>query len=62
MVNLFGGNYAGKTILLSGNTGFKGTWMAYWLTKMGAKVIGYSKDIPSEPSHFKLLKSFISSA
>ena len=57
MVNLFGGNYAGKTILLSGNTGFKGTWMAYWLTKMGAKVIGYSKDIPSEPSHFKLLKN-----
>lgn len=55
MVNLFGGKYQGKTILLTGNTGFKGSWMAHWLTKMGAKVIGFSKDIPSEPSHYKLL-------
>lgn len=56
MVTLFGGQYKGKTILLTGHTGFKGSWMAHWLTKMGANVIGYSKDIPSEPSHFKLLK------
>lgn len=55
MVNLFNGIYKGKTILLTGNTGFKGSWMAYWLTKMGAKVIGYSNKIPTEPSHFKLL-------
>lgn len=55
MVNLFGGKYKGKTILLTGNTGFKGSWMAHWLTKMGAHVIGFSKDIPSEPSHYKLL-------
>lgn len=56
MVNLFNGKYNGKTVLLTGNTGFKGSWMAYWLHKMGAKVIGYSKDIPSEPNHFKLLE------
>jgi CDP-glucose 4,6-dehydratase len=57
MVNLFGGIYNNKTVLLTGNTGFKGSWMAYWLTKMGANVIGYSKDIPSEPSHFKLINA-----
>ena len=56
MVNLFDGKYNGKTVLLTGNTGFKGSWMAYWLYKMGAKVIGYSKDIPSDPNHFKLLE------
>ena len=55
MVNLFGGKYKGKTILLTGNTGFKGSWMAHWLTKIGAHVIGFSKDIPSEPSHYNLL-------
>jgi len=57
MVNLFEGIYKGKTVLLTGNTGFKGSWMAYWLSKMGAKVIGFSKDIPTEPSHFKLIQA-----
>jgi CDP-glucose 4,6-dehydratase len=57
MVNLFGGIYKSKTVLITGNTGFKGSWMAYWLSKMGASVIGYSKDIPSEPNHFKLIAS-----
>jgi len=56
MVKMFGGQYKNKTILLTGHTGFKGSWMAYWLMKMGAKVIGYSKDIPTDPSHFQLLK------
>ena len=55
MVNLFGGIYKNKTILITGNTGFKGSWMAYWLNKMGANVIGFSKDIPTNPSHFNLI-------
>jgi len=55
MVNLFKGIYNNKTILLTGNSGFKGSWMAYWLTKMGANVIGFSKNIPSSPSHCELL-------
>ena len=57
MVTLFGGIYKNKTILLTGNTGFKGSWMAYWLSKMGANVIGFSNTIPTEPNHFKLLNS-----
>lgn len=52
---LFQGIYADKTVLITGHTGFKGTWLTYWLTKLGANVIGYSLDIPTEPSHFKLL-------
>ncbi len=55
MVNLFGGVYQNQTILLIGNTGFKGSWMAYWLSKMGAKVIGYSHKTLTSPCHFDLL-------
>lgn len=55
MTNLFGGLYSGKTVLLTGHTGFKGSWLAYWLTKMGAKVIGYSLEAPTTPNHLELL-------
>jgi CDP-glucose 4,6-dehydratase len=40
------------TVLVSGNTGFKGVWLSAWLLQMGAKVVGLSVDIPSEPAHF----------
>jgi len=52
---LFGGIYHGITVLVTGHTGFKGSWLSLWLTQMGAKVIGYSKDIPTDPNHFLLL-------
>jgi CDP-glucose 4,6-dehydratase len=39
-------------VLVTGHTGFKGTWLCLWLTKMGANVTGVAIDIPSEPSHF----------
>ena len=38
--------YKNKTVLITGHTGFKGSWMAYALDKFGAKVIGYS--LPSQ--------------
>jgi len=53
--NLFKGIYNCKTVLITGNTGFKGSWLALWLMKLGANVIGYSKNIISKPSHFSLL-------
>jgi CDP-glucose 4,6-dehydratase len=53
--NLFKGIYKDKKVLITGHTGFKGSWLTLWLLKMGAKVIGYSKDIPSNPSHYDLL-------
>jgi len=51
---LFGGIYRNKTVLLTGHTGFKGSWLAYWLTKMGAKVYGYALD-NNELHHLQLL-------
>jgi len=55
MQALFNGIYKDKTVLVTGHTGFKGSWLAYWLTKMGAKVIGYSLEAPTEPNHISLL-------
>ena len=44
--------YKGKTVLVTGHTGFKGSWLTAWLYQLGAKVVGVSWDIPSEPSNF----------
>lgn len=41
-----------KKILITGHTGFKGSWLALWLKLLGAKVVGISKDIPTKPSNF----------
>lgn len=57
MHNLFGAIYKNKTVLITGHTGFKGSWLTIWLEKMGAKVIGYSLEAPTNPNHFKLLNS-----
>lgn len=46
--------YKGKTVLVTGHTGFKGTWLCLWLTMLGAKVVGYSLQPPTEPSLFCL--------
>ena len=43
-----------KKVLITGHTGFKGSWLSLWMHLMGAKVLGISKDIPTSPSHFKL--------
>ena len=42
----------GKSVLLTGHTGFKGSWLALWLRKLGANVAGYSLEPPSEPNLF----------
>ena len=47
--------YAGKTVLVTGHTGFKGSWLCEWLLMLGAKVVGYALKPPSEPSHFEAL-------
>ena len=44
----------GKRVLITGHTGFKGSWLSLWLQKLNSKVFGYSKNIPTEPSLFKL--------
>lgn len=45
--------YRGKTVMVTGHTGFKGSWLALWLLRLGSKVIGYSLDPPTTPSHFE---------
>jgi len=47
--------YSGKKILVTGHTGFKGSWLISWLDLMGANVVGLSKNIVSQPNHFELL-------
>lgn len=45
-----------KTVLVTGHTGFKGSWLTSWLVLLGSKVIGLSINIPSNPSHFEAIK------
>lgn len=52
---MFDNIYKGKKVLITGHTGFKGTWLTTWLVKLGAKVYGLSNGIPTEPSMFKEL-------
>ncbi|MFT7648894.1 MAG: CDP-glucose 4,6-dehydratase [Candidatus Poriferisodalaceae bacterium] len=49
---MFKGAYEGKKVLVTGHTGFKGTWMTLWLQQMGAEVVGISDRVPTEPAHF----------
>ncbi len=49
---MFGEVYDGKRVLVTGHTGFKGSWLTSWLLKLGATVCGVSDQIPTEPSMF----------
>ncbi|MBF0328450.1 MAG: CDP-glucose 4,6-dehydratase [Nitrospirae bacterium] len=53
---MFGNEFKDKKVLITGSTGFKGSWLSAWLLKLGAQVFGISKDIPTEPSLFEVLK------
>ncbi len=61
MTSLFSLIYKNKTVLVTGHTGFKGSWLVYWLSQMGAKVIGYSLEAPTNPNHIELLDLDITS-
>lgn len=53
---LFSGAYAGRKILVTGHTGFKGSWLCLWLTALDAEVSGLALTPDTEPSHWPLLK------
>ncbi len=53
---LFGNIYRNKRVLVTGHTGFKGSWLCVWLKAMGAKVLGYSLPPNTDPNHFTLLE------
>ena len=42
--------FKGKTVLITGHTGFKGSWLSLWLKNLGANVSGISIGAPTEPS------------
>jgi len=52
MKKLFNNIYYNKTVLITGNTGFKGSWLSIWLNLLGARVVGLSIDVPTKPSLF----------
>ncbi|MGE7991316.1 CDP-glucose 4,6-dehydratase [Pseudomonas sp. NPDC089554] len=48
--------WQGKRVLLTGHTGFKGSWLALWLRELGAQVTGFALDPGSEPNLFELAR------
>jgi CDP-glucose 4,6-dehydratase len=58
---MFNNIYSGKRVFITGHAGFKGSWLALWLTKLGATVKGYSLYPWTGPSHWNLLNLDIES-
>lgn len=52
---IFSNTYKDQRVMVTGHTGFKGSWLTTWLLKLGAKVIGVSKDVPTQPAMFEEL-------
>ncbi len=52
---MFDNIYNGTRVLITGHTGFKGSWLAAWLVRLGARVAGYALAPPDGPSHYRLL-------
>ncbi|SDD53937.1 CDP-glucose 4,6-dehydratase [Ruegeria marina] len=48
--------YAGRSVLVTGHTGFKGSWLSLWLAQMGARVTGFSNTIPTSPSAYEIME------
>ena len=53
---MFNNIYKNKKVLITGHTGFKGSWLSMWLLNLGADLVGYSNEIPTNPSHFSALE------
>ena len=53
---MFKSIYKNRKVLVTGHTGFKGSWLVYWLNKLGAEVCGCALKAPTTPNHFDLLQ------
>ena len=58
---MFGDIYNGRRVLITGHTGFKGSWLSFWLKRLGAHVCGIALPPESEPNHYQLLKPAVRS-
>ncbi len=52
---MFAGVYQGRRVMVTGHTGFKGSWLCSWLLDLGAMVAGFSLDVPTVPANFEVL-------
>jgi CDP-glucose 4,6-dehydratase len=57
VVKLFNNVYEGKRVLVTGHSGFKGSWLTYWLSELGAVVSGASLPFTEFSDHWELLRS-----
>ena len=48
-----------KRVLITGHTGFKGSWLSAYLSQLGANIIGISDRVPTDPAHYDLIKGII---
>ena len=48
--------FKNKKVIITGHTGFKGSWLSLWLHMRGAKVMGISNSVLTKPSHFDAIK------
>lgn len=57
MNDTFGSTFAGLPVMVTGHTGFKGSWLSMWLNELGARVAGYSlPEPPTVPSHHEMCR------
>ena len=50
------GFYKNKRVLITGHTGFKGSWMSFLMSELGAEVTGYSLEAPTNPNLFGVIE------
>jgi CDP-glucose 4,6-dehydratase len=55
LVSMFDGFYRGRRVLVTGHTGFKGSWLSLWLKRLGAAVHGLGLEAPTTPNLHELL-------
>ena len=54
MIDIFNNFYKGKRVLVTGHTGFKGSWLSIWLHELGAEVVGVALDPSSDKDNYVL--------